>query len=273
MRASVIQMNSVNDKAANIEQAESLACAAIDADRPDLISFPENMSWCGGSVTDRLAAAEQIEDGPTYALCRRLAKGNGLWVHAGTIPERAPEETRNRNTTVVFDPNGEIAARYSKIHMFDMTTPDGQVYCESEVNEPGESVVAFDLMGFRAGLTICYDIRFSELYAALARDGVTLLFVPAAFTMQTGRDHWHTLLSARAIETQSWLIAAAQWGSFPVPDGTRQMYGRSLVVDPWGTTVAQASDGTGHVTATIDPERTKDVRARMPTLNHRRDWL
>lgn len=272
MRVSVIQMNSVNNKDANLEQARRLAVAAIAADRPDLISFPENMSWCGGSPEDRLAAAEEIETGPTYALCRALAKSHRIWVHAGTIPERAPHEPRNRNTTLVFDRDGREAGRYSKIHMFDMETPDGQVYRESAVNQPGTGIATVDLEGLKAGLTVCYDVRFAELYVALAKAGVGAIFVPAAFTMQTGRDHWEVLLRGRAIETQSWVIAAAQTGDFPVPDGRRQMYGRSMIVDPWGTVVAQASDGPGWSTASIDLQGLTRVRARMPTLQHRRRW-
>lgn len=273
MRVSVIQMNSINDKDANLEQAQQLAEAAIAADRPDLISFPENMSWCGGSPQDRLAAAEEIDTGPTYALCRDLAAKYGIWVHAGTIPERATHETRNRNTSLVFDREGNEAARYSKIHMFDMETPDGQIYHESAVNQPGTEIAALDLeRGLKAGLTVCYDIRFAELYVALATADVSVIFVPAAFTMQTGRDHWEVLLRARAIETQSWVIAAAQTGNFPVPDGRRQMYGRSMIIDPWGTVVAQASEGPGWATAMINAGYTDRVRQRMPTVRHRRRW-
>ena len=272
MRVSVIQMNSINDKSANLDQAQRLAKAAIAADRPDLVSFPENMSWCGGSVQDRLDAAEEIDTGPTYALCRDLAATHGIWVHGGTIPERAPHEARNRNTSVVFDRQGLEAGRYSKIHMFDIETPDGQVYHESAVNQPGERIVVVDIDGLKAGLSVCYDIRFAELYCAVALAGVSLIFVPAAFTVQTGRDHWEVLLRARAIETQSWVIAAAQTGDFPVPDGRRQMYGRSMIVDPWGTVVAQAGDGPGWATAHIDPDAVTRVRGRMPTLRHRRVW-
>lgn len=273
MRVSVIQMNSINDKSVNQEQARRLAEAAILADRPDLISFPENMSWCGGSPEDRLAAAEEIETGPTYQFCRELAAQHEIWVHAGTIPERAPHEARNRNTSLMFDRKGCEAARYSKIHMFDMETPDGQVYQESAVNQPGTNVTAVDLEGgLRAGLTVCYDMRFAELYVALAKAGASIIFVPAAFTMQTGRDHWEVLLRARAIETQSWVVAAAQTGDFPVPDGRRQMFGRSMIIDPWGTVVAQVSDGPGWATAIVDADLPERVRARMPTLQHRRRW-
>jgi len=273
VRVSVIQMNSVNDKQANLRQARRLAEDAIAADGPDLISFPENMSWCGGSPQDRLAAAEDIATGPTYALCRDLAVTHGVWVHCGTIPERAPHEPRNRNTTLVFNRDGLEAGRYSKIHMFDMETPDGQVYRESAVNQPGTGIATVELEGgLRAGLTVCYDIRFAELYVALAKAGGDVLFVPAAFTMQTGRDHWEVLLRARAIETQCWVIAAAQSGEFPVPDGRRQMYGRSMIIDPWGTVVAQASDGPGWATGSVDRESLTNVRARMPTLQHRRRW-
>lgn len=271
MRISLIQMNSIPDGAANLAQARDLAAAAIDADAPDLVSFPENMSWCGGGPQQRLDAAEVYPDGAFYRFCSDLARDRAIWVHAGSIPERGPDEPRNRNTSVVFDRSGSEAARYSKIHMFDMVTPDGQRFCESEVNAPGQDVVTFDMERFRAGLTVCYDVRFAELFVALAKRGANVIFVPAAFTMQTGRDHWEVLLRARAIETQSWIVAAAQWGTFPVAGGgVRQMYGRSLVVDPWGTVVACAADGTGWITARIDLETVEAVRTRMPTLEHRR---
>lgn len=269
MKASVIQVNSVSDKARNLAEAERIAEAAIAADAPDLIAFPENLPWCGGTVEDKLAAAEDIDDGPAHALCRGLATRHGIWVQTGSIPTRAADG-RNANTSVLFAPDGSVAAKYDKIHMFDIETPDGQSWRESNANAPGSEVVHAAMGDFTAGLSVCYDMRFAELYVALAKAGVDVIFVPAAFTLQTGKDHWEVLLRSRAIETQSYVIAPAQTGTFPSPEGPRSVYGRSIIIDPWGTVIAMASDGPGWATARLDPERIKSVRSRMPTLAHRR---
>jgi nitrilase len=190
-------------------------------------------------------------------------------VHGGSIVERSGEKLFN--TTVVFDPSGGEIARYRKIHLFDIVAPDGTGYRESASFGSGTEIVTYEANGTKVGCAICYDVRFPELFLALRRAGAELIFLPAAFTLQTGKDHWEVLLRARAIETQCWFAAPAAWGKHI--DGKsepRFTYGHSLVCDPWGHVVAKVSDGLGWATARIDPSVTARVRRDMPVLEHRR---
>jgi nitrilase len=190
-------------------------------------------------------------------------------VHGGSIGERDGDILYN--TTLVFSPAGRELARYRKIHLFDITTPDGQGYRESATYGAGDAVVTCEIGSLKIGLTICYDIRFPELYLALRRKNVDLIMVPAAFTLQTGKDHWEVLLRARAIETQCWIAAPACTGAHQgAARDTRLTYGHSMIVDPWGHVVARASDGVGFATATIDKTYMARVRANMPVLEHRK---
>lgn len=167
----------------------------------------------------------------------------------------------------MFDPAGELVGRYRKTHLFDVQLPDGRTLRESEGTTPGDESVVVDVLGYRVGLSICYDLRFPSLFAALAERGAELFTVPAAFTDQTGAAHWHVLLRARAIEWQCWLVAAGQWGQHP---GSRRSYGHSSIVDPWGTVVAEASNREGFVVADLDKRWLQDVRRRIPCAEHRR---
>jgi nitrilase len=278
MRVTVIQMNQGSDKAANLEQARRLAEAAIAADRPDLISLPETWTNLGGDREARLAAAEVLPPegsgetgGPAYEFLRGLARIHRIFVHGGSIIEAGGEGGRLRNTSLLFGPDGREVARYRKIHLFDITAPDGTGYRESAAYEGGREIVtAKGPGGVRLGLTICYDIRFPELYLALRRAGAELILVPSNFTLATGKDHWEVLLRARAIETQCWVAAAASWGEYLERGQKRQVYGHSLVCDPWGHVVAKASDGVGWATARVDRALTERVRRDMPLLEHRR---
>jgi nitrilase len=182
-----------------------------------------------------------------------------------------PVSDRFFNTTVVFDPSGKEIARYRKIHLFDVTAPDGTVYNESAVVGSGEELVTFEIDGIVAGLAICYDLRFPELFRALRDQGAEIIFLPANFTLQTGKDHWEPLLRARAIETQCWLLAAATCGQFRNGEGSvRASYGHSLICDPWGHVVARASDGVGTTMGRIDRAVTERVRREIPLVTHRR---
>ncbi len=191
-------------------------------------------------------------------------------MHGGSLAERAGEKLFN--TTVVFGPDGAEIARYRKIHLFDIVAPDGTGYRESNTYGAGDDVVTCEADGTRLGLAICYDVRFPELFLALRRAGAEVIFLPSAFTLQTGKDHWEPLIRARAIETQCWMVAAATWGQHL--DGARNeprfTYGHSMICNPWGHVVAQTSDGTGWATARIDPDLTVRVRRDMPVLEHRR---
>jgi len=177
------------------------------------------------------------------------------------------DDARPHNTLLAVGPDGETLATYRKIHLFDVELGSGGSYSESAATTPGTSVVVVEVGGFKLGLSICYDLRFPELYRALSEQGAEVLLVPAAFTLHTGKDHWHVLLRARAIEAQAFVVAAAQYGAHP---GARQTYGHSLVVDPWGTVIAEASDGVGIVSATLERERLDAVRRSLPSLTHRK---
>lgn len=185
--------------------------------------------------------------------------------------EKIPGGSQVYNTTCVFNREGKEVARYRKIHMFDITGPDGTPYNESASVKPGEEVALYDLEGLKVGCTICYDIRFAELYITLAKLGADIIMVPASFTLQTGKDHWELLLRARAVETQCYVVAPGQYGPYiDGKGGTRLSYGHSLVADPWGHIVAKVSDGIGYATATIDKAQIKRVRELIPMNAHRR---
>jgi nitrilase len=275
MRVSVVQMSPGHDKAANIAEATSLTSQALAADRPDVIALPEMWTCLGGTREQKFAAAETLppqgsnaQGGPAYEFLRNLARQARVHVHGGSLAEAGGEKLFN--TTVAFDPDGREIARYRKIHLFDIIAPDGRGYRESATYGAGGEVVTYDAGGVRVGCAICYDVRFPELFLALRRAGAELIFLPSAFTDQTGKDHWEVLVRARAIETQCWFAAPATWGRHTVSSGdVRYTYGHSLVCDPWGHVVARVSDGTGWATARIDPELTRKVRRDMPVLEHR----
>ena len=276
MRVCVIQMSPGADSQANIAQARGLIGAAIQAEKADLLALPEIWTCLGGDRAAKLAAAEELPPrgsgapgGPAYEFLRQMAVAHGIYLHGGSIGEREGE--RIYNTSLVFSPSGEELARYRKIHLFDITTPDGRGYRESALYGAGDEVVTCMAHGFRLGLAICYDLRFPELFLALRRAGAELIILPAAFTLQTGKDHWEVLLRARAIETQCWLAAPACTGAHVEGNGeTRFIYGHSLIADPWGHVVAKASDGPGFAAARIDREYLARVRANMPVLEHRK---
>ncbi len=276
MRVSVMQMNVGHDKAQNLAQAERLLGAAITADRPSVVALPEMWTCLGGDRAAKFDAAEELPPpeanqpgGPAYEFLRGVARSQRIHVHGGSMAERAGE--RLFNTTVLFDPEGREIARYRKIHLFDIVTPDGTGYRESATFGSGSEVVTCEVDGTRVGLAICYDVRFPELFLALRRAGAELIFLPAAFTLQTGKDHWEVLLRARAVETQCWVAAPATCGAHTDGGGgPRYTYGHSLVCDPWGAVVARASDGVGWASARIDMQLTARVRRDMPVLEHRK---
>lgn len=271
MRVSVIQMNQGSDKAANIAQATRLIAGAL-VDRPDLISLPETWTNLGGGREARNAAAEVLPEpggtgGAAYEFLRDVARANRIHVHGGSIIEAGAEKLFN--TSLLFDPDGREIARYRKIHLFDITAPDGTGYRESALYGAGTELVVAEAAGVKLGLTICYDMRFGEQYTALRRMGAEAILVPSNFTLQTGKDHWEVLLRARAIESQCWIIAAASHGAYEERGATRQVYGHSLIADPWGHVVAKCSDGPGWASARIDGAVTARVRRDMPVLEHR----
>ncbi|HEY8580037.1 MAG TPA: carbon-nitrogen hydrolase family protein [Beijerinckiaceae bacterium] len=269
MKVALIQMNSGSDKAANIASARALIEKAVREEKPDWVCLPEVFDFMGGSRAEKQAAAEELPGGPAWTMLRDMAREHRIFVHGGSILERIPGEDRVGNTTVVFDREGGEIARYRKIHMFDITAPDGQQYNESAAMKPGDAVVTYDVEGVKVGCAICYDLRFPDLFQALADKGAQVIALPAAFTLQTGKDHWEVLLRARAIETETYMCAAGQTGMHMQGNEPRATYGHSLVVDPWGHVVARASDGVGYATARIDPERVARVRAMIPVAQHK----
>jgi predicted amidohydrolase len=265
MRAAAVQLNSSEDRDANLAAAEGLVRAAA-ADGARLVVLPEKFNRLGRPKV-LLAEAEAL-DGPSLTWARALARELGIDLVAGSIVERVEGSERGRNTCAHVGPDGEIRALYRKIHMFDVEI-GGRVYRESHHEEAGEEIVLSILEdGVELGLSVCYDLRFPELYRVLAGRGARVLTVPSAFTLTTTRDHWEVLLRARAIEDQCFVVAANQVGEHP---GGLRSGGRSLIADPWGVVLAQAPDAPGYVVAELDLERLDDVRARLPSLASRRE--
>jgi predicted amidohydrolase len=263
IRVACVQLTTRADKAANLEKTERLVAKAA-ASGADVVLLPEKWNAIGG-VDTLHEAAETIEDGESVAAMRGWASRHGITLVGGSITERREGREKLSNTSLVFDPDGELAATYRKIHLFDVDV-GGQSYRESEAEEPGEEPVVARLEGWPIGLTVCYDLRFPELYRILALEGAELVTVPAHFTLYTGKDHWHVLLRARAIENQNYVAAAAQIGE-TIPG--KPSYGRSLIVDPWGTVVAQAPDEETVISAELDRERLLEVRRNLPSLANR----
>src|ERR671936_2911582 len=236
LRVACVQLTSGPDKAANLEKAERLVARAA-ATGADLVALPEKWNAIGGAEVLH-AAAETLEGGESVAAMSEWARRHGITLVGGSIAERREGRDKLSNTSVVFDPDGELVAVYRKIHLFDVEV-GGHVYRESEAEEAGEEPVVVRGEGWPIGLSVCYDVRFPELYRILALEGAELVTVPSHFTRETGRDHWHVLLRARAIENQYYVAAAAQVGE-TLPG--RPSFGRSLIVDPWGIVLAQAPD-------------------------------
>jgi deaminated glutathione amidase len=276
MRVSVVQMNPGANKDENIAQARRLLDEAISHDRPDIVSLPEVWSSLGGDRANRFAQAEVLPaqgsnepGGPAYEFLREVARGARVHVHGGSIIEKGPEKLFN--TTAVFDPDGQEIARYRKMHLFDIVAPDGTGYRESATYGAGDEVVTYQANGTTVGCAICYDLRFPDLFWTLRAKGAELIFLPSAFTLATGKDHWEVLIRGRAIETQCWFAAPATHGKHLEGKGEpRSTYGHSLICDPWGQVVAQVSDGIGWATARIDHSITIRVRDNMPVLAHRK---
>jgi deaminated glutathione amidase len=266
MRVSIIQMNAGDDKAANHETAASLIEAAVKTDRPDLVALPEMFAFHGMNSKGRRDAAETIPDGETYVFLQGLAKRHGVVVHGGSYIEKSGDDYFN--TTVVFAADGSELCRYRKIHLFDVTTPDGREYKESAVFSSGDETVVYEACGVRIGCSICYDLRFPELYQHLIQSKCRVIMVPAAFTLQTGKDHWEVLLRARAIETETYVVAPAQWGVYP--GGKGASYGHSMVIDPWGNVITRIPEGDGFATATLSMDYLEMVRGRIPVATHKR---
>ncbi|HEY7222341.1 MAG TPA: carbon-nitrogen hydrolase family protein [Micromonosporaceae bacterium] len=265
MRVAACQVNSRGDRAANLAAALDLLDRAAAAGA-DVAVLPEYVDYLGPA--DGEPKPEPI-DGQFATVFAEAARLRSMWVVAGSFHEAGPDPEHTFNTTLVFDRAGALAATYRKIHLFDIEIagrPEVS-FRESRRVSPGTEITSVDVDGVRFGLTICYDLRFPELYRRLAVDGAAVLVVPAAFTTHTGRDHWEVLLRARAIENQCYVVAAGQSGDH---DPGRSSFGHSMVVDPWGTVVSQAVDGVGIVVADLALDRVERIRCELPSLANRR---
>ena len=263
MRAAAVQLNSTDEYERNLEVAERLVKAAV-ADGAQLVVLPEKWTVLGSAEAVR-SCAEPL-DGPALTAASGWARDHGIFLVAGSIPELVPDQDKLANTSVLFGPDGERRAVYRKIHMFDVQVGD-VTYRESADERPGDEIVVGDADGVTVGLTICYDLRFPELYRILALRGARLITVPSAFTERTGRDHWEVLIRARAIEDQVFMVAAGQIGFAPPQ---YRSFGRSMVVDPWGVVLAQAADTECFVAANLDFTVQSEMRESLPSLRNRR---
>jgi predicted amidohydrolase len=270
VRAGAVQLNSTEDTDRNLATADRLVREAA-ARGAELVVLPEK--WTVMGTGEHMEAGAQPLDGPAIDWARSVARELGIDLVAGSMVERVPGRTKTSNTSVHVGPDGQVRAVYRKIHMFDVEV-DGVRYAESEREEPGREIVVSDLAGgARLGMSVCYDLRFPELYRILAVRGAEVVAVPSAFTLATTRDHWELLLRARAIENQCFVVAANQIGT--APPGLRSG-GRSLIVDPWGLVLASAPDTETAIVADLDFGVLRDVRHKLPSLANRRpeayDW-
>jgi len=267
VRVAAIQMNSGIDVASNLELADRLLAEAA-ADNCALAVLPENFALMPENSRDKSGHAEVPGEGPIQSFLADAAMRHNIWIIAGSMPLKSPEAKRVFGACPVYDSAGEQLAIYRKIHLFDVKLPDcEESYQESWSMYPGDEVVAVDTPAGRLGLTICYDLRFPELYRRLIEDGATLFTVPAAFTRPTGEAHWQTLLRARAIENLAYVIAPGQYGEHA---DNRQTWGHSMIIDPWGKVLAEQATGDCHVAAEIDPDLPAKLRSEFPALANRR---
>ena len=262
----VVQMTSTADVEANMAAVERTVGEAAQRGA-SMVLVPECFSYLGPEA-GKAAIAESLDDeGPILERCKAIARDAGVDVIYGGFWEKSEDPEKVRNACIYMRSDGSIATVYRKIHLFDVDLPDGTKLLESETVEPGTDTVVADAPFGKVGLSVCYDLRFPELYRRLVDDGAIALAIPAAFTLTTGKDHWHVLLRARAIEQQCYVLAAAQTGHH---HGRRHSYGHALIVDPWGTVLAECGEGEGVAVATIDPEYVRKVRRAVPSLAHRR---
>jgi len=267
MRVAAIQMNSGADVAANLELADGLLGDAA-ADGCKLAVLPENFALMPEKGRDKSKHAEQPGVGPIQGFLADCARRNGLWIVAGSMPLESPQPGRVFGACPVIDDTGVTRCIYRKIHLFDIDLPESQEsYRESNSMYPAEDIVDVDTPAGRLGLTICYDLRFPELFRTLVERGASFFTVPAAFTQTTGEAHWHILLRARAIENLAYVVAPGQQGMHP---DKRATYGHSLIVDPWGTVLAELPEGNGFIAADFDLARQTRLRNEFPALNNRR---
>jgi predicted amidohydrolase len=267
-KAACVQLNAGNDLAANLRAIESSVREAA-AHGAQLVTLPEYAALLDGSgrVMRENSFAEDLH--PALATCCALARETGVWLLAGSVTIRI-DDSSMANRSFLFGPDGAVVARYDKIHMFDVTLPSGKVIRESSAYRPGDRAVMAQTPWGLMGMTVCYDLRFPQLFRALARAGALFLTVPASFQRETGVAHWHSLLRARAIENLAYVVAPAMCGEHP---GGRSTYGHSLIIDPWGNIIAELGTEPGICYADINPDEVLRVRTMLPALTHDTDFI
>ena len=268
MTAAVVQLTSSEDVAANLEAIRHWVSAAAKAGA-ELVALPENCVWLRTrpeAVAPMEAVAGTSGDGPNLAALKAIAREAGVWLLVGSFPETGPDARHYYNTSIVIDPGGAVTATYRKLHLFDIEVKDGESQRESDTITRGDEVVATAIRGVQTGLSICYDLRFPKLYQRLVDLGARIVTVPSAFTEFTGKDHWLVLLRARAIETETFVVAPGQSGFH---GGKRRTFGKSAIIDPWGIPLCIAADGPGFALARLDFAAQDRIRASLPCLQHR----
>lgn len=264
IRVAIVQMDSQNNKRENLQKAEQFIREAAN-NRAEYVCLPEYFNFIG-SEEEEAENAELIPSGETTKLLSQLASELNIWLHGGSMLEKVVGEDKYYNTSLLFNTDGQIIGKYQKIHLFDVEIKDGPSFFESRTKNFGRTIDVHDTDFAKVGLAICYDIRFPELFRLQALQGAEICMLPAEFTLFTGRDHWEVLLRARAIENQVYVIAPGQIGNKPA----FQSYGRSMVVDPWGTVIATASDKETILYSTIDLQLLRNLRTQVPSINNRR---
>jgi len=267
LRVAAVQLSSADKLGHNLAECRRWVDSAAKGS-PDVIVLPENFAFLG-SEADKRSHAERLGDteAPIQAALAVMASETGAFMVGGGMPECSADPDRPYNSAVVYAPSGDLVAVYRKMHLFDADLASGERLRESQAVSAGSEPVVVELKGAKLGLSICYDLRFPELYRVLVDRGAEVLLVPAAFTLQTGKDHWQVLLRARAIESSAWVVAANQWGEH---GPGRTSYGHSAIIDPWGTPVAECPDGPGVIVFELDLGFARAVRSRLPSLQHRR---
>jgi deaminated glutathione amidase len=263
-RVALIQMCSGPDREANLAEAGRLMVQAVDQGA-GLVTLPECFSFMGRTDAEKKAGQEDPDNSPSLQFLQDFAAKHKVWIVGGSISISLPGSSRFANTCFVVGSSGDLQARYDKIHLFDAYIGEKQAYRESNLIKAGDKPVVVDTPFGRVGLSICYDLRFPELYRKLVTMGATILTVPSAFTVSTGHVHWELLLRSRAVENFSYVLAPGQGGKHP---GGRRTYGNSMVVEPWGTVVGRCPDGVGLVMAELDPERVAEARRKIPCLDY-----
>ncbi|MDH5447009.1 MAG: carbon-nitrogen hydrolase family protein [Gammaproteobacteria bacterium] len=266
-KVAAIQMASGPNVSANLTEAGKLISQAVDGGAK-LVVLPENFAVMGITEKDKLKVAEQEGSGPIQDFLAGEAEKHGIWLVGGTIPIKTSDASRIRAASLVFNDKGKPAARYDKIHLFDVTLEEsGETYHESETIEHGDSITVTDTPFGRLGIAVCYDLRFPEMFRSMADQNVEIIAVPSAFTAITGKAHWETLVRARAIENLAYVVASAQ-GGYHVSG--RETYGNSMIVDPWGTIQDCLPRGSGVVLGELDMQKIQNTRRSFPVLEHRR---